>query len=82
MRVIPFQDIRCVAYDYQGPSSSAAARLLTDDNEEFFTVGLRLHDQTYVPLFRFSGYKRGNQEQESRAYAERISKIIGVPLSR
>jgi hypothetical protein len=81
-REIPFADIRCVAYCYQGPSSSAAARWFSEIEEDNFTVGLRLQDQTYIHLFRFRGSSRGTQEVESKAYATQLAKLIGVPLSR
>jgi hypothetical protein len=77
-RVIPFRKIRCVAYDYQGPSASTIVRLSEDVEEEFFFVGLKLEDQTVIPLFQFSGFKRGTQEEDSRNYAQELSEMIGV----
>src|SRR5947209_5743330 len=53
-RIVSFHDIRCVIYDYQGPSGSRAMRLLSDyPDVELFSVGLRLEDQTAIPLFEF-----------------------------
>ena len=77
-QIVSFHDIRCVTYDYQGPRSSAAARLLSDYAvEEVFFVGLKLEDATVIPLFEF-----GSQEEESRSYAEQLSEMIGAPIGR
>jgi hypothetical protein len=81
-REIPFADVRQVAYGYQGPGPSAAARWLSEDDEEHFTVGLRLRNQSHVPLFTFRGSSRGTQEEESKAYATQLAEMIGVPLGR
>ena len=77
-RVLNFGEILCVVYDYQGPSGSAAVRLLSDDEwAEEFSVGLKLQDMTILPLFSFAG-----QEEESREFAESLSEMIGVPIGR
>jgi hypothetical protein len=81
-RLVPFREIGGIVYDYQGPSASVAVRWLIDDYAEFFSVGLKLHDGTVIPLFEFSGYARGPQEEESRDYAEQLSEMIGVPVGR
>jgi hypothetical protein len=82
-RFVSFNEIRCIAYDYQGPSGSALVRWLTDDDEEeAFSVSLRLEDQTVIPLFSFFGNRWGTQEEESKNYVEQLSKMIGVPVSR
>ena len=44
---------------------------------ELFSVGLRLEDQTAIPLFEFR-YK----EEGSRKFAEELSEMIGAPLGR
>jgi hypothetical protein len=77
-RALNFGEIRCVVYDYQGPSVSAAVRLLSDNDwAEEFSVGLKLQDMTILPLFSF-----GRQEEESRTFAESLSEMIGVPIGR
>src|SRR5690242_1000305 len=77
-QIVWFHDIRCVTYDYQGPSGSAAARWLSDHaDEEVFSVGLKLQDQRLIPLFEFR-----NDEDQPRNYAEQLSEMIGAPIGR
>src|SRR5262245_58727140 len=77
-RIVSFPDVRCVIYDYQGPSGSAAVRLLSDyPDEEVFSVRIRLEDQTVITLFEFR-----SEEEKSRAFAEQLSEMIGAPLGR
>jgi hypothetical protein len=78
---IPFHKIRCVAYCFQGPPAWLANSPDYQGGDSF-TVGLRLHDQTYIHLFSFRGSCTGTQEEESRTYAEQLGQMIGVPLSR
>ncbi len=81
-RVVPFHEIRFVIYDYRGPSGSAVVRWLNEPNEEFFSVGLKLKDQTVIPLFEFQGSKWGSQEEESKNYAGQLSEMVGAPIGR
>ena len=77
-RIVSFHDIRCVIYDYQGPSGSRAMRWLSDyPDVELFSVGLRLEDQTAISLFEFR-----YEEEGSRKFAEELSEMIGVPIGR
>jgi len=76
-RTIPFRAIECIAYDYQGPRSQIG-RLLSDSTDESFTVGLRLDNQDYVHLFRFSGL----WEEEAKTYATQLAKMTGAQLGR
>src|ERR1700682_356838 len=80
-RELPFTDIHGVAYDYQGPRS-AVARWLTDDPEDCFSVGLRLHNQAYIHPFSFCGSRPGTPEEESKAFASQLAKLIGVSVGR
>jgi hypothetical protein len=76
-RIVPFDKIRCITYDYQGPSGSRVVRWLSDhDIAEVFFVGLKLEDET-VPLFEFR-----NEEEESKDFVEQLSEMIGVPIGR
>jgi hypothetical protein len=80
-RVFSFSDIHGVAYGYQGPHS-AVARWMTDDPEDCFSVGLRLRDQEYIHLFFFRGSWPGMPEEESKAFASQLAKLLGVPVAR
>jgi hypothetical protein len=77
-----FDDIQCVAYGYQGGPRSALASWLTDDPEDCFGVGLRLHDQAYIHLFHFRSSSAGKADGESRAFASNLAKLIGVSVGR
>jgi len=77
-RIVSFHDIRCVIYDYQGPSGSRAMRWLSDyPDVELFSVGPRLEDKTAISLFEFR-----YEEEGSRKFAEELSAMIGVPIGR
>src|SRR5579883_1895849 len=53
---IQVSDIRCLAYNYEGPSSSAVTEAFSDEcNEDRFTIGLRLQDGIYVHCISRSG---------------------------
>ncbi len=101
-RFVSFNAIKAVTYSYGDldPSQHWAWTYQTND---LFSVGLWLHSNEQVPLFRFYGagdfqndgpfpdwfywddiinakLSSGNQEGDSRAYAEILAAMIGVDI--
>jgi hypothetical protein len=81
-RAIPFRQIDYVTYRYHGPSSSAFVRWMSEYDEEWYSVGLKLNDLSHVHLFRFQQSGRAPFDEESKSFAERLHKLIGVPLTQ
>ena len=54
-RTIRFADVHAVTYGYEDLSGEAAYFSYGHDSFDWFTVGLRLHDDTELHLFNFLG---------------------------